>query len=546
VDLANLEGSADALLPNGLDPKVFNQERSVSSPNPIREALINARFCYMSEIVASSRSPESRILDVASQLARIPEVVGGSITNNAGGVPGHDPVRIAAAVKARGLTPNVHVTCVRRDRIGLRKMLQEIHSMEIENVFAMTGDYPKSDPAAGVFDLDSVQLVRMMDELRQAGNPYWIAVAVSPFKYAEPDCVYQYLKLKKKIAAGADYAITQLGYDAGKFRELKRYVDDNIGPFPMLGNVYVLNSRAAEEMVNGEIPGCWVSPSLRKIVKTEAQDPDKGRMARLERGARMVAILRGLGYAGAYLGGTHDPGDIRWIIQRAESLQHKWEELAEELTFAPERAFYLYKSSSSTSANRGIVPRLLDTLVTLFPVNKENGLRRMLSAILGWVDRKPSVAHALERFETAVKTPLFGCQSCGNCVLGSMEYVCPQTCPKQMRNGPCGGTKNDGTCEVVEKPCIWASVYERAKAANELDRLGAFIPPPDRGLKGTSSWINYFLNRDVRADAFQPLRVLSGTKPAARVAVEPPLKISPARKSDLVPLNTETGPKQKR
>jgi len=507
----------------------------VSSPNPIREALTKGEFCYIVEIAATRRSQEAQLLDVATQLAQIAQVVGGSVTNNAGGVPGHDPVRIGAAVRARGLTPNVHVTCVRQDRNGLRKMLEDIHSLEIENVFAMTGDFLKSDAAAGVFDLDSVQLVHMIDELRQAGSPYWIAVAVSPFKYAEPDCVYQYLKLKKKIAAGANYAITQLGYDAKKFRELKRYVDDNIGPFPVLGNVYVLNGRVADKMVNGDLPGCWVSPKLQTIAKRESQDADKGLMARLERAARTVAILRGLGYAGAYLGGTHDAGNIRWIIQRAESLQPRWEELAEELTFAPERAFYLYESRTPASANRGIVPRFLDAMVNLFPVNRDSGLRRLLAKIFGWVDRKPALAHTLERFEAAIKSPLFGCQSCGNCVLGSMEYVCPQTCPKQMRNGPCGGANHQGTCEVDEKPCIWASVYERAKAANEVDQLNVYVPPPDRSLKGTSSWINYFLNRDVRPGDSHSLVLLAATKPAAMINLESPVKTAPAGKSRLLP-----------
>jgi methylenetetrahydrofolate reductase (NADPH) len=251
---------------------------------------------------------------------------------------------------------------------------------------------------------------------------------------------------------------------------------------------------------------------------------DKGLMARLERAARMVAILRGLGYAGAYLGGTHNTADIGWIIRRAESLQARWEELAEELNFAPKRAFYLYKSNTPASANRGIVPRLLDAMVKLFPVNRDSGLRRVLARIFGWVDRKPALAHTLERVEAAIKSPLFGCQSCGNCVLGSMEYVCPQTCPKQMRNGPCGGSNNSGKCEVDEKPCIWQSVYERAKVANEVNSLSDYIPPPDRSLKGTSSWVNYFLNRDVRPATSRQLTLLSGAKPA--------------------PVKTETDPKQ--
>ena len=67
-----------------------------------------------------------------------------------------------------------------------------------------------------------------------------------------------------------------------------------------------------------------------------------------------------------------------------------------------------------------------------------------------------------------------------------------------MRNGPCGGT-NNGQCEVIpEHACIWVGVYERAKATNEVDLLKIYIPPPDRSLKGTSSWLNYFLNKDSR------------------------------------------------
>jgi methylenetetrahydrofolate reductase (NADPH) len=56
-----------------------------------------------------------------------------------------------------------------------------------------------------------------------------------------------------------------------------------------------------------------------------------------------------------------------------------------------------------------------------------------------------------------------------------------------------------GQCEVIpENPCIWVKVYDRAKASNELELLKVYIPPPDRALKGTSAWINYFLNKDSR------------------------------------------------
>ncbi len=471
------------------------------SPNPLRESLTSGKFCYVVELVASRLKREALLLDVASQLARVPGVAAGSITSYAGGALGHDPIRVGTAARARGLTPNIHLTCASLDRLALRKSLEDLNALAIENVFAITGDYPKSSDAATsppVFDLDSVQLVRLIAEMRKtAGMPFWIGVAVSPFKYTEPDCAYQYLKLEKKIAAGADYAVTQLGYDVKKFRELKRYLDDHSLTTPVLGNVYVLGPKAAEKMNKGQPPGCWVAPELLEKIQSESTAPDEGQALRLERAAQMAAILRGLGYAGVYIGGDHQADHIRWIMKRAETLAPRWEALAEEFPYAPKRAFYLYSSPSAPAAKRSFIPQLLDALGRLFPVDRDGKLRRSLTSIFSSIDKHPAVSHALERAEFAIKSPLFGCQACGNCVLGHMQYVCPQTCPKNLRNGPCGGTSM-GQCEVVDKPCIWISVYERAKSEGRVVELTTYIPPPNRALKGTSSWINYFLNRDSR------------------------------------------------
>jgi len=462
----------------------------------LRESLEAGRFCHVVEIVASRISREARLLEVASHLAAIPSVVAGSITSYAGGAPGQDPIRVGTAARARGLTPNIHVTCVSKDRGELRHLLETVNGLGLENVFALTGDYPKG--STPVFDMDSVELVTMMSEYRQAGMPFWIAAAVSPFKYTEADCMYQYLKLEKKFAAGADYAITQLGFDVRKFRELRRYMHEHGIQKPILGNVYVLSLRAAEKMAKGEPPGCWVAPELVEKIRGETKSKDSGEAARLERASRMVAILRGLGYAGAYIGGTHKAEHVRWIIERGQQLAPRWEELAEEFTYAPKNAFYVYDSPKTPTKPLDFWPRVFNFLGRMLPVRQETPLRKVLRSLFAWIDRRPDLAHKLERAEFAVKSPMFGCQACGNCVLGDMEYVCPQTCPKQLRNGPCGGTSH-GQCEVIpEQPCIWVKVFERAKAANELELLKVYIPPPDRSLKGTSSWINYFLNKDSR------------------------------------------------
>jgi methylenetetrahydrofolate reductase (NADPH) len=482
----------------------------MAAPNPLREALTAGRFCYVVELVASRLTREARLLEVASNLAQVPGVVAGSITSYAGGAIGHDPIRVGTAARARGLTPNIHVTCVNRDSAAVGKTLADLSALGIENVLALSGDYPKASEAnagSASFALDSVQLVHIIDQMRQRGMPFWVSVAVSPFKYTESDCAYQYLKLEKKVAAGADYAITQLGFDARKFRELKRYVDERNLKVPLLGNVYVLSAKGAEKMSKGEPPGCWVSPELLEKIRVEARAADAGRAERLERAARMVAILRGLGYAGAYLGGNHQAESIRWIIRRSEAIASRWQEFAEELDWAPKKGFYFYETPMAPAKSPGVVPWLLETISKLFPTDRPGLLRDFLVAILRRIDRRPAAAKALERVEFAIKSPLFGCEACGNCVLSYTEYVCPQTCPKGMRNGPCGGTLLGG-CEVVDKPCIWGAVYERAKATGRMNDLKTYVPPRNLSLQGTSSWISYFLNRDSRPG--QELVVIQG------------------------------------
>src|SRR6202050_3681026 len=333
-------------------------------PNPLRDALATGRFCYMVEMVASASMTEEKLGEIAAGIAEIPEVVGAGTTSWAGGSAGHDPVRVAAIAKERGLNPNVHLTCVSKTPAEVRKFLDDVVALGMENVFAITGDYPKGAPLGTVgYACDSVQLVETIHEMRaERGWPFYISAAVSPFKYTEADCAYQYLKLEKKIAAGADFAITQLGFDSRKYRELKRYLVERGLQTPVFGNVYVLPPKAAERMSKGDPPGCWVSPELLAKIQEEAKAADKGLAARLERAAKMAAIMRGLGYAGAYIGGTHNPEHIRSIIRRAEELAPRWEELAEEISYGEKGGFYFFEEPQPAPKKREWAQPVFDLL----------------------------------------------------------------------------------------------------------------------------------------------------------------------------------------
>jgi hypothetical protein len=130
-------------------------------------------------------------------------------------------------------------------------------------------------------------------------------------------------------------------------------------------------------------------------------------------------------------------------------------------------------------------PRLLEAayrgaLALLRPLGRR--LRRG-----GWVER------VFVAGEKLTKGPLFDCRMCGQCILHSTGMTCPMTCPKTMRNGPCGGVRLDGQCEVKpEMACVWLLAWERSKSmptfGHEIRRVQ---PPLDQRLEGSAAWINH-------------------------------------------------------
>jgi hypothetical protein len=92
--------------------------------------------------------------------------------------------------------------------------------------------------------------------------------------------------------------------------------------------------------------------------------------------------------------------------------------------------------------------------------------------------------------ERAVKQALFDCRMCGQCVLSSTGLSCPMNCPKGLRNGPCGGVRANGNCEVhPEMPCVWVQAYAGAERMDAVATLGQVQGPVDHRRAGKSSWL---------------------------------------------------------
>ncbi len=80
------------------------------------------------------------------------------------------------------------------------------------------------------------------------------------------------------------------------------------------------------------------------------------------------------------------------------------------------------------------------------------------------------------------------CRTCGICVLGDTGGICPVTrCSKGVLNGPCGGTREDGDCELADGiSCAWHDIYDRLKGQGRLSQMLIVRPPMewvDRGVR---------------------------------------------------------------
>lgn len=92
--------------------------------------------------------------------------------------------------------------------------------------------------------------------------------------------------------------------------------------------------------------------------------------------------------------------------------------------------------------------------------------------------------------ERHLKGALFDCQMCGQCMLSSSGMACPMNCPKQLRNGPCGGVRENGHCEVKpEMRCVWVEAWEGSQRMQSRVLIHDVQAPVDHRLRQQSSWL---------------------------------------------------------
>jgi methylenetetrahydrofolate reductase (NADPH) len=433
-----------------------------------------------------------------------------------GGTPNVDPSMVLAYLQQNNLLSDLafvpHVACKDQNTDALVSSIMAFKNSGVDSILALTGDKPIK--GKGVFELEAVGLVDAIAKINADSclkskpegladvHQFFVGAAVSPFKYSEPSQMQQYYKMEKKIAAGTDYLITQVGWDWKKSLELFRYLDQVGLDIPVIGNVFLLTTtnQAPRLMHDGKLQGCFVSDGLYEKLCSESLDQH------IERAAQQVAMYKSMGASGVDIGSVHDYDVLVKILCRAAQIGDSWVDYKDNLYWPADEPFYLYGDNGQpnplTKCRKTISQLNFNIVHNAVLDDKYPGFHAFKNTMkfLGAKKGKGVTYKCFNAIEKASKYMLFECENCGDCYLPENFGLCTiGGCEKGLANVPCGDATVDGKCgNNLDRSCIGEKIYKAAAASKDgLEKLRTTsCQPRDHQLEDQSSIINYLFARD--------------------------------------------------
>jgi methylenetetrahydrofolate reductase (NADPH) len=240
------------------------------SGSNLEKVLRAGHFAVTGELGPPQSAEGEEILHKAGLLEGVVDAA--NITDNQTAVVRMSSIGSGVLAIRAGLEPVVQMTCRDRNRLAIQADLLGAYALGMRNLLCLTGDHQcfgNHPTAKNVHDLDSIQLIRMVKDLRDEGcfqcgdeikgeRPrFLIGAAANPF--GDPFEFRPY-RLAKKVAAGVDFIQTQLIYDIPRFREyMKRVVDMGLHEkIYMLAGVGPIKSSGAARYMRDRVPGMIV------------------------------------------------------------------------------------------------------------------------------------------------------------------------------------------------------------------------------------------------------------------------------------------------
>ena len=248
---------------------------NMKASSRLQEILSNGEFAVTAEC-GPPRGANPEVIRKKGELLK-GWVDAVNVTDNQTAIVRMSSIAACAELLQMGLEPVMQMVTRDRNRIALQSDILGAYSLGIKNILCLSGDHQSfgSQPdALNVFDIDSMNLIRTVQTMREDGKDMsgfelngppcmFIGAAANPF--ADP-FEYRVIRLAKKIDAGADFIQTQCIYNMDRFKEwMKMALEEGLTEkVHILGGVTPLKSAGMAKFMNNKVAGMDVPESLIK------------------------------------------------------------------------------------------------------------------------------------------------------------------------------------------------------------------------------------------------------------------------------------------
>jgi len=294
------------------------------SSSHLAEALNSRQFVLTAEVAPPLSCDPDDLLRKALPLAGLADAV--NVTDAASARASMGATAAAALLIDAGIEPILQFTCRDRNRIALQSDLIGAAALGVRNLLLLTGDDPKAGDQPDtkpVFDLNSQQLLETARDMRDRGElpsgrkiggrlGFFLGAADLP---VDPKPGWKPESLKKKIAAGAQFAQTQFCMDAGVARRYAaRLAEEGIDGFHLLIGVCPLRTAKSAHWMREHLYGTIIADEI--VIRMEkASDPAaEGQRICVELIAEFATIP---GVSGAHIMAPGQDAAVPGVLQAA-------------------------------------------------------------------------------------------------------------------------------------------------------------------------------------------------------------------------------------
>ena len=364
------------------------------------------------------------------------------------------------------------------DQKEMHETVEACNQLGFTNIVPVSGEGLLDENIRGISKVCFTESVDALYHLKEkySTDDFFPGCVINPFKYTPSDLYSQYYKLIKKLNFGANFIVTQTGWDLLKHQELRWLLERREYYVPSLARILFLKPDLIEPIISGAYPGIHISPDFLSILRRESKFGYTQFMAAQWRRIQLNAAgLHFLGYSGIVVAGIENAPEMKTAITKiSEALKeftnfNDWKEAYLNYLARSEMAPYPYRFYAFRNLFKdAYVDITKESNITLPECSKLEKIKYLTAKKIftGPKQKNKQILFLLKKF-------LGGCVRCKSncCYLPATHFVCPELCPKKLRNGPCGGTKADGSCELSGKECVHSKIFRIANWRKELDFL---------------------------------------------------------------------------